>query len=100
GCIEVEVVELEPAAGVTESVGIDVHEREGTAMHAGEHERRTRDDPLDTQPGTDALRETGLARPERTAEHDQITGRELRSQPPAQGVCLLGALEAQGQRSR
>ena len=79
GGVQVEVVDVGHAA---QPVGVDVHQRHpAVAVHAGDDERRRGDRLADAEAGADALRQRGLAGPERPDQDDEVAG----PQQPAEG---------------
>ena len=90
--VEIEIVDLVQRA---EPVGVDVHERESAAMHAGDDEGRRHDVALHAEAGADALHERGLAGTERSAEHDQIAGAQdaARRRPNSRVSAAVGSVD-------
>ncbi len=81
-----------------EPVGVDVHEvrpADGRRVHPGDDERRRGDLATHPQPGADALGERRLARPQRAAEHHEVTRAEHTGQPPPVRPGRLGVGQVQ-----
>jgi hypothetical protein len=84
--VEVERVDLaERIPYAAQPVGVDVHQRHPTALvHPGDHERGRRHLAADAETRADALRERGLAGPERTHQQHEVAGAQHGSERPAE----------------